>query len=109
MLALEKSRRVASIIAGVVALAAITIALSIILTKQAPPSRESFISKLPYYQKEFTIVYSQKKDQIYVNILSQPYQENRAKADEWIRSQNIEPKSLNIEYAPSSAFNNNRQ
>jgi len=65
-------------------------------------SRQDLILNLPYITKEFSVVYSSKKDQIYVNTKA-PYEQNRQKALDWIKSQGADPETLKIFYTPRSA------
>lgn len=101
MITLEKSKRVFWVFAGVVVLIVVVIVFSIVSDRSA---RREFISKIPYYTTEFTIVYSKEKDQIYVNALKEPYEENRKKADDWIKSNGQNPQNLKLIYYPSNVF-----
>ena len=69
-------------------------------------SRQDLILNLPYITKEFSVVYSSKKDQIYVNTKA-PYEQNRQKALNWIKSQGADPQKLSITYTPRNKFRSN--
>src|SRR3990167_10119108 len=53
-----------------------------------------FAKNLPYITKDYSITYSKEKDQYYVNLLKPPYEINRQKALDWIKSQEVDPETL---------------
>src|SRR3989344_4164125 len=63
-------------------------------------TRQELVLNLPYLTSDYSIVYSQNKDQIYINVLKPPYEENRQRALEWIKHQGADPAKLNIIYTP---------
>lgn len=67
-------------------------------------TRQDLILNLPHLTSDYSIVYSQDKDQIYINVLKPPYEENRQKALKWIRDQGVDPTKLNISYTPKNKF-----
>lgn len=69
--------------------------------------RQEIISKLPYFSEGFSVTYSKSKDQLYVNVLKEPYEENRKKALDWLRSKGANPEKLEIFYTPANKFPSN--
>ncbi|OGD84657.1 hypothetical protein A2696_01540 [Candidatus Curtissbacteria bacterium RIFCSPHIGHO2_01_FULL_41_13] len=104
---LEKSKKIVkiAIIFSIIVLVFLFIGI-FTLNKPSQPkeiSRQDLILNLPYITEDYSISYSTKKDQIYVNV-KDPYEQNRQKALEWIKSQGADPSKLNIFYTPSSKF-----
>lgn len=105
MLTLNNSRRYFSVTIGVILLVVILIVGSILFSKQKNTEpREEFIDKIPYIQQEFSISYSKEKDQIYVNVLKEPYEENRQRALKWIEDNGQNPNNLKLFYTPNNVF-----
>ena len=106
---LEKSKKYA-IFAAILIFSILGLLLYGILTskpKSTTPkelTRQQVILKLPYLTADFTIVYANEKDQIYVNVLKPPYDTNRQKALDWLISQGADPQKLNIFYTPANEF-----
>ena len=67
-------------------------------------SQQELILELPYLTQDYSIVYSNNKNQIYINVFKPPYEENRLKALKWIKDQGVDPTKLNISYTPRSKF-----
>lgn len=110
---LKQSKKYAILIAAffIVATAASIIALvsqkSQTETPQPSPqtvTKEQLITKLPYITSDFSVVYSEDQNQIYVNILKTPYEENRQKALDWLSQQGANPSSLNLIFTPTGKF-----
>jgi len=106
---LQKSKKYALIIVGVLLLSFIGLFIvgTFFSKKQEGPkqiTKQELSLRLPYITKEYSVVYSQDKNQIYVNVLNPPYEENRQKALKWIKKQGADPNKLNIFYTPGSQF-----
>ncbi|SRR3990167_120282 len=104
---LKESKKYALVALGLIVLVLGLIAYGIITSRrssQEAKTRQELILDLPYLTAEYSVVYSENKDQIYVNVLKPPYEENRAKALEWIKSQGADPNKLNIFYTPKNKF-----
>ena len=103
---LQKTKKIVKIgtlfIVIIIALLAIGLFTSNRENQPQKISRQDLILNLPYITKEFSVVYSSKRDQIYVNTKA-PYEQNRQKALEWIKSQRVDPETLKIFYTPRSA------
>lgn len=107
MLTLKNSKKIFWVITGFIILTITVLIISIILTgKSNKASRQEFISKIPYYQQEFTISYSKNKDQIYINVIKEPYDLNKQKAEKWIKDNGQNPQQLKILYTPTNVFRN---
>lgn len=69
--------------------------------------RQELILNLPHITKDYSIVFAPNNDQIYVNIINPPYEQNREFAIEWIKSQGFDPEKLEIVYFPLNKFKQN--
>jgi hypothetical protein len=105
MITLDKSKKIFWLAAAFIVVTSAVLIISILATP-SDDTRQEFISKIPHYTTQYTIVYSKEKDQIYVNILKEPYEENRKNADDWVKSNGQNPQDLKIIYYPSNVFRN---
>lgn len=101
---LQQSKKYALVIAIFGLLVFVALVIGIFVSKPKDIKREKLILKLPYYSQNYSIVYSDDKNQIYVNVINPPYEENRREALYWIKSQGADPTTLNFFYTPSSKF-----
>lgn len=102
---LKESKKFALMAAFIALLLLGLIAYGIIASgrsSKALKTRQELILNLPYLTADYSVVYSENKDQIYVNVLKPPYEENRQKALDWIRSQGANPTKLNLVYTPQN-------
>jgi len=77
--------------------------IGIVITQFNKPktkSRNEIVLELPHITADYSIVYSDNKDQIYINVINPPYDENRKKAVDWLLSQGADLNSLKIKYLP---------
>lgn len=68
--------------------------------EQSEERLELIQEKIPYATQEFSVSYSEKKDQIYINALKPPYEENQEKAVNWLKQNGYKPENLDIIYFP---------
>ena len=104
---LKESKKYALIAAGIIVLVLGLVVYGIITSKrssQVAKTRQELILNLPYLTTDYSVVYSENKNQIYVNVIKPPYEENRAKALDWLKSQGADPNKLNIVYTPQNKF-----
>lgn len=101
---LEKSKKLAKIIIilSLVIFLTLMAVLAITNSRKTKPeiTRKELILDLPHITKDYSIVYSENKDQIYVNAINPPYQKNKQKALDWLKTQGANISKLNIKYFP---------
>lgn len=105
MLTIKQSKKAFWVVTGVIFLVIVTLTIGVVsTTKNKQDERRQFISKIPYAQEEFGFSYSKNKDQIYVNIFKEPYDENRQLAEKWIKDNGQNPENLKLFYTPANKF-----
>ena len=62
-------------------------------------TREQLISQTPIETKEFNIEYYIESDTFRITIKENPYEENKAKAEQWLQDRGLGPNDLNILWA----------
>lgn len=88
----------------------ITIAISILKSGNSQENkstdRKSDISQvgLPYLTVDYSIVLSEETNQININIINPPYEQNRTKALEWLVSKGVNIGDFDIIYTPQNQF-----
>ncbi|MDO8487141.1 MAG: hypothetical protein Q7S45_02535 [Candidatus Curtissbacteria bacterium] len=109
---LQESRRIAlplAIVIGIILLISMVIIFGVLNKKSPPPgsqTREKVILNLPRLTADYSIVYGERTDHIYINLINEPYDQNYQKAIKWLKDQGADIEELNIQVTPEQALDN---
>lgn len=61
-------------------------------------NKQRLVSQLPYISSQFTVEYFPDRDYFFIQIQRQPYEQNKALAQEWMKQNGVDPDRVNIQW-----------